>query len=214
MESVTWIQTSRGLAFNLATPKFVDVSTVDIANALGQICRFCGHTRTFYSVAEHSVRVADYVSSRCKVDTDATIMHVAALLHDAHEAYTGDITSPMKAAMERRCPGFKVALKKMVREINAAIVEALLPSFGPERKEKFLDLMEHDQLLLKGDLAMLHAERNQLLGNPPAPWPKMPPPALVTIEGWSPDDASHRFLVRLHNALIAVNEGLNEWNPL
>ena len=70
------MQTYRG-KFNLLDPRAEDVSIEDIAHALTNLCRYNGHCRPFYSVAEHCVHVADL----CRPE-----LHYAALLHDAAEA--------------------------------------------------------------------------------------------------------------------------------
>jgi len=71
--------------FNNLDPNNIDI--MDIAHALGKICRFGGHVNRFYSVAQHSVIVAHLVPENCKK---------AALLHDASEAYLGDVVKPLK----------------------------------------------------------------------------------------------------------------------
>lgn len=63
-----------------------DISLVDISHALSQLCRFTGHTKKFYSVAEHSVRCYDI----------ATEHKLWVLLHDASETYLNDIARPLK----------------------------------------------------------------------------------------------------------------------
>lgn len=74
------------------TPRIDQIDIKDIAHALSMTCRFGGHCKHFYSVAEHSVHVADYMEQqRCE-----PTMVLRALLHDASEAYLGDIPSPMK----------------------------------------------------------------------------------------------------------------------
>lgn len=82
-----WIQTYTGRAYYPADPRAEDVSIIDIAHALSQMCRFGGHTNRFYSVAEHSVHVSTQVPP-----DDALV----ALLHDATEAYVVDVPRPLK----------------------------------------------------------------------------------------------------------------------
>ena len=89
-QSMTWIQTRHRIAFSLEEPRVTDVHIHDIAHALAHLCRFNGHTRTFYSVAEHSVRCSYIVDRDFALD---------ALLHDAAEAYIGDVSSPLKLAL-------------------------------------------------------------------------------------------------------------------
>lgn len=82
-----WIQTYTGIQFYPTHPEMCDIHILDIAHALAMQCRFAGHVRQFYSVAEHSVRV----SHACDPE-DA----MWGLLHDASEAYLGDVTRPLK----------------------------------------------------------------------------------------------------------------------
>ena len=98
---MTWVQTYSGVAFELLAPRAEDVRAADLAHALAYSCRFGGHTRSHYSVAQHSVLVAALVWHRTR-DLGATLL---GLLHDAHEAYTGDIKKPVKWAIEAVAPG-------------------------------------------------------------------------------------------------------------
>lgn len=73
-----------------------DVDINDIAHGLSMQCRFGGHCREFYSVAEHSVHVAGLV----KLFASSTVEVLSALLHDAAEAYIVDIPRPLKMQPE------------------------------------------------------------------------------------------------------------------
>ena len=84
----TSIATASGGFFNLAFPKTEDVDFSAVAAALAKICRFTGHTSQFYSVAQHTLLVADNVSDEART---------YALVHDAHEAFIGDWSTPLKA---------------------------------------------------------------------------------------------------------------------
>lgn len=85
------MQTATGRHVNALALTPADIDIKDIAISLSNICRFGGHCH-FMSVAEHSVRVAQLVSDeRWPVD-----VVVAALFHDGHEAYFGDVIAPLK----------------------------------------------------------------------------------------------------------------------
>lgn len=86
-----WIQTASGRKVSLRGPMPGDISIKDIAAHLAKLCRFTGATTLFYSVAQHSVAVSEMFAS----PVEATY----ALLHDAHEAYVGDVSTPMKQAL-------------------------------------------------------------------------------------------------------------------
>jgi hypothetical protein len=86
-----WIQTFSGKHFYVMNPTEDMICLEDIAHALGNVCRFAGHCGSFYSVAEHSVWVSELVESEHKI---------AALFHDASEAYIADIARPFKPFFE------------------------------------------------------------------------------------------------------------------
>src|SRR4051812_44303587 len=85
------IQTYSGKQFFPMRPIGGDIDIEDIAHALSNQCRFSGHCQRFYSVAEHSLRVAELVTPQHKL---------WALLHDASEAYLVDLPTPIKRTLE------------------------------------------------------------------------------------------------------------------
>ncbi|HKK06533.1 MAG TPA: hypothetical protein VKA50_11875 [Gammaproteobacteria bacterium] len=84
---MSWILTYTGRRVDLLDPDPATIEPEDIAHALSNMCRFNGHCRHFYSVAEHSWHVALLVSRENALQ---------GLMHDAAEAYVADITRPLK----------------------------------------------------------------------------------------------------------------------
>lgn len=85
-----YLSTCKGNRFYLDKPAF-DIE--EVAHALGNICRFGGHCRRFYSVAEHSMLVATIMEQLGLGDP------FEGLMHDAHEAYLVDLPKPWKSAL-------------------------------------------------------------------------------------------------------------------
>lgn len=146
-----WLQTFTGRAFYPLSPDPADVSIDDIAHSLSMQCRFTGHVRAFYSVAEHSVRVSRVVPPR-----DA----LWGLLHDASEAYLVDLCRPLKRHTE---------LGAHYREIEAKVMAAICLRFG-------LGPVEPESVK-QADRTLLVTEKRDLLGPEPRPWPWSPPTA-------------------------------------
>jgi len=137
-----WILTHSGVEFDLENPTPEMVNLDDIAHALSRIQRFNGHTDVNCSVALHSVIVS------CAVGGD---LAKQALLHDAHEAYMGDIMSPVKWIIDGP---IKVLEQGLDRAISARLKVDLHPN----------------KLLKRYDLAHLRYEREQFLAKS-KPWP-------------------------------------------
>ena len=88
------IQTYSGKYIDLLQTDPYDIGIRDIAHALSNLGRFTGHSKRFYSVAQHSVIASNMVCLHPEIDYH--MMQVCALLHDASEAYLGDVSSPLK----------------------------------------------------------------------------------------------------------------------
>tara|TARA_R110000782_G_scaffold206936_1_gene295461 strand:- start:203 stop:742 length:540 start_codon:yes stop_codon:yes gene_type:complete len=87
-----YIGTFTNKKFHFMNPSVDEICIEDIAQALSMNCRYSGHVKDFYSVAEHSVIIADLVYKQ----TGSSSKALAALLHDASEAYLTDIPRPIK----------------------------------------------------------------------------------------------------------------------
>lgn len=102
------IRTKSGKMIDPFNPDVQLINIIDIAHSLSNLCRFTGHCKKFYSVAEHSVLVARHVSKENAL---------FGLLHDATEAYTNDISKPFKDKLFSICPELAQAdenLEKMI----------------------------------------------------------------------------------------------------
>jgi 5'-deoxynucleotidase YfbR-like HD superfamily hydrolase len=103
-----WIPTFSGRRVWPVTPQTAQIVIEDVAHALAMKCRWTGHTREFYSVAQHSVLVSENVPPAAAM---------WGLLHDASEAYLPDIARPYKDLLTFRLPD------KMFSLIEFEIVE-------------------------------------------------------------------------------------------
>lgn len=166
-----YIQTSTGIHFDLQDPQPEMVSIIDIARALSHINRFTGHTKKPYSVAVHSLN-ASYIVSR--------EFALEALLHDAHEAYTGDVSSPLKSLL----PDY--------RALEDRIESVVRRRFGlPDKMSPEVKL---------ADLTMLATERKLLLGDDGVNWPSLQGVEPLSTIRWlddTPDNVSGMFYERL-----------------
>jgi hypothetical protein len=92
-----WLDTASGVRVNFAEPAPEEIQLRDIAVALSNVCRFGGHSRRFYSVAQHALLVQELVRELGRPD-----LALAALHHDSHEAYICDLPSPLKRYLNAR----------------------------------------------------------------------------------------------------------------
>lgn len=165
-----WFQTFTGNQFWVTDPEPDDIHVADIAHALANICRFNGHCSEFYSVAQHSILVSHIVPP-----------DVAAwgLLHDAAEAYLGDMATPIK----RILPRFSKLEEGIMR---AVAIKFMLPWPEPD-------------VVKMADLLMLATERRDLMAAPPSSWIDCEriTPLPRKIHPWHQARAEKEFLMRL-----------------
>lgn len=173
---MTWMLTATGSQVDLRFMTHDTISLLDIAHHLAQLNRYTGACSRPYSVAEHSLLVADLLERGTTLGPSALL---AALMHDAHEAYTADLSSPMK-----RIVGPAWAMEE--QRIQAAV----LRRFG--LKEAFA---QHHDRIKWADLTALSTERAALLPatgpvwptsttHPPADWVDLAQRATFTWTDW------------------------------
>ena len=170
-----YLQTISGRWVNPFDPDPDQLDIGDIARALANQCRFGGHCRVFYSVAQHSVIVSELIEQRGGDAEDA----FAALMHDASEAYLGDMPHPLK----HRSPlgaAFKAAEKQLEQAIRARFgIKPDVPEIKPV-----------DSALLATERRAFSAEQWH--------WPELDgvEPLDLELTAWSPDEAADAFARR------------------
>lgn len=158
-------------------PDVAQIDAYDIAQALSNQCRFGGHCRTFYSVAQHSCLLADVV----REEDASPVTALWALLHDASEAYLVDLPHPLKHRSE---------LGTLYRAAEKGLQDAICEAFG---------LPAGPPALIKPlDRALLAAERRDV-ATVAWHWPELDgvEPLDISIEPWSPAESRVNFERRL-----------------
>ncbi len=99
MNKKDFITTIGGRKFSPLSPSAEDIDIDDIAHSLSMICRANGHFREFFSVARHCINCTKEAEMRGY----SARVRLLCLLHDATEAYIGDMTRPLKRQLEYYC---------------------------------------------------------------------------------------------------------------
>lgn len=185
-QSGGYMTTYTGKRISILDPDPRDVDIYDIAHHLSMICHWNGACRQFFSVAQHSVLVSLICPSE---------LALWGLLHDAAEAYVGDMTRPLKVTM----PCFKKAERRFI--------EAIAIRFQLELPEPpGLKVFDNMILRLEADALMPPGALHDGFGNP------LDLPELGTLPGsaiispLSPEDAEVHFLQRFQGILHDVKQ--------
>lgn len=176
------IMTASGKWFDVLNPNPGAICISDISNALSKICRFGGHINRFYSVAEHLVNC--YKAGITLFNYPAPVL-LALLMHDATEAYIGDMVKPLKEQVE--------AYKEIERNIELAIGQKFCIDFDKYKKE-----------IKQIDFAILIAEKNVLFKNPLV-WTNEENALFIPnlyICGFDPMTANEMFMRTFSKAII------------
>lgn len=171
-----WQQTHSGRAFFLGDPRPEEVHFADIAHALSNQCRYNGHSQVFYSVAQHAVKVSEWMQE----DGLSADLCFAGLHHDSAEAYTGDIVSQVKFLV----PAF--------RDLEDAVEDAVFHALGIDMNDEVAGIVK------EYDLLALSTERRDILSmnTTTYTWGDIPTPHDAELTPWSPGIAKDKFVSR------------------
>lgn len=136
-----YITTRSGRQVSLLNPQYSQIDIGDIAHGLAYQCRFNGQTSRFYSLAQHSLMVASILSDDLKL---------VGLLHDAAEAYVGDVVQPLKALL----PDYQMIENRFTQVIG----------------QRFNVNLEHHSEVKQADLIALATEKRDLLPREKCTW--------------------------------------------
>ena len=177
-ENSPWIQTFTGRRFCPTNPNPKAIVIQDIAHSLSMLCRFTGHCKDFYSVAQHSVLVSYICDSQ-----DA----LWGLLHDASEYVLQDLPRPLKHS------GKLDQYIKFEEKMQQAICTRFNLPF------------EEPLSVKKADTQLLSTEARDLLTFLHSDWTQPIEPLPFRIEAWDNKKAEMMFLKRFYQLMGAKN---------
>jgi hypothetical protein len=218
-----WMQTFTDRKMDVTAPDEAPIDFLEIAIVLARINRYTGHTSRPFSVAQHCVIGHDALRAKYPERPDFAL---AFLLHDAHEAYTGDIATPIQNALEHfiaqilldhqdmwgvhndsaltgayqaAIEAGRGAFRRMKSGLDAVIFKAAGAEFpmDPEVKD----------VVRAMDRVMLVTERRDLMGPSPGSWGEydQAEPLNQTIYPWQRHVAAQRWLSRLETYMGKID---------
>lgn len=158
-----------GRTISLRSPDHGQLTIETLAHSLAQINRFTGHCHRPYSVAEHSLLVAEIIERAGY----GSLAALAGLMHDAHEALSGDVTSPVKREMRRHATSMAFEARQLPEaraysdfdRVEAAAESAVRARFG------LIVISRHFEALVgAADMQALATERRDLMPEHPEKW--------------------------------------------
>lgn len=165
----TSVRTFTGSEVDLLNTHRDTISIVDIAHHLSKLDRYNGAGAFTYSVAQHSLFVAEILPDDLKL---------WGLLHDATEAYLGDVVSPLKKLL----PGYREIEQKLMGKIA----------------ERFAFEMPRPAFVKAADTAVMVAEMNQVMNWPDLAEQQCAAPANIRIHHRTWQDVRAEFLVKFN----------------
>lgn len=192
---MSFIVTYDGSELSMAAPQPGAVTALDIAWSLAQTNRFSGRCVRPYSVAEHCLLVCEIAEQELDLDLHGQLL---ALMHDAHEAYSGDMHTPGKEYIGQPWRQWEHHWERLVHRCFALVTAHAVQ--GVKVKQ--------------ADLIALATEKRDLMQNSPTPWPVLAgidPYPYVNLRSderchmtW--EDWRDRWLDKYHDLDYARNE--------
>ena len=142
MRNGDWMETYTGKRIYPLDPRTEDICIEDIAHGLSNICRYNGHSKFFFSVAHHSLNCCAYAK---RVGLSKRMQYLC-LLHDAAEAYVGDVVRPLKPYI----PLFE----EMEKRIQQVIYIALGIKPPSKNEEATVSMIDTKQLVTEVAILM------------------------------------------------------------
>lgn len=166
------INTLSGKYIDLINPNVDDIDIIDIISGLSKKPHYSGQTNDFFSISQHSI----YVSRLIECDSPRDYkLQLAGLLHDASEAYLGDMVSPIKSYL----PTFKV--------IEDRLQECIFEKYNLD-VELMKKIKPYDKYVLKLEYMAFYLNRPELIK-----------------EYWSPAVAEFYFQKRFNTLIHKIN---------
>ena len=163
-----------GKMVDLKNLKFEDIDLVDISVGLSNQCRYNGQVVKFYSVAEHCVLLVRYAQSKGYNEA----FQKALLLHDAAEAYIGDVIRNVKKDL------------KVFNDLETSIINKIFIRYGVVFSPCDPKLMTMDTIICKDEMRQLQRVLDEELSL----WVLSKPQLGIKVQGWSPEEAIKQFL--------------------
>ena len=150
-----------------------------IAHSLSMLCRFNGHCKKFYSVAEHSILVSRIMEDMGLGDP------MEGLLHDATESVLADMPRPAKILLK----DYKVLEKALDASMRKTFVLPEIQTDGCHKADGIALMIEAREIMPNKGALYLVPDDVKLAANK----------ATYMIAGWSPENARERFMTRMHD---------------
>jgi uncharacterized protein len=193
MEHRYRLDTRSGRVIDLSDPRPTDIVLEDVAGGLAQVCRFAAQCKEFYSVAQHSVLVSHLV-----VTNGHPELELAALHHDSHEAYVGDLATSIKKLMDE-------GGEKVYRKICAALDEAIAEAFDflgvVTAQSKEIIKRWDDAAFLIESRALLHPTDRDRATN--TPFTEQERENLPPFVGSDPPESARATFTAAHDTAVA-----------